>query len=308
MLTIFEVLAATLFNAVLPIFIVSTMFALGLGTVLSEFIVMFRNITLVALVLVINLILVPLIGWGTAAAMALSLPAYVALVLVASSPGSPFIVRPAVLQNGNAITGSSLQALLAVIGSITFALTANGIFLASKLGGGLTLPVVDVIKAVAVLQILPFLIGMALRYWTEETALQWRLPAYQVSLISFIVVLGLSFLGSWQIIASLAWSFTLLAAIIFTIISFGIGALLTPGSSGTRASTGLLATMRNAGPVYAAIAIGLGDSPSVLGAATAILLMQLVLAIPFAAYLSARRSRVAEVPPSPEQNIDEQAI
>jgi BASS family bile acid:Na+ symporter len=112
--------------------------------------------------------LVPLIGWGTAAVLSLDTPAYVALVLLACSPGAPFAAKLAMIQRGDVVTGASLQVFLAAIGSLTFAPTANAIFTAAKLGGGISLPVGQLVLTVAVLQLLPFAVGLALRKWSPE--------------------------------------------------------------------------------------------------------------------------------------------
>ena len=135
-----EVISALL-NIVVVVLIVSTMFGAGLGTTLGALGATFRNVKLVLLVVVANLVLVPLIGWGTAAALSLATPAYIALVLLACSPGAPFAAKLAMIQRGDVVTGASLQVLLAAIGSLTFAPTANAIITAAKLGGGISLPV-----------------------------------------------------------------------------------------------------------------------------------------------------------------------
>ena len=53
---------------------------------------------------------------------------------------------------------------------------------------------------------------------------------------------------------------------------------------------GLLAPMRNAGPVVAAIAIAFNNDPQILGAVSGILLIGLVVGVPLASYLAKRRS------------------
>jgi len=69
-----EVIKALL-NIVLVVFIVSTMLAAGLGTTIAALRGTFRNVGVVILVLGVNLVLVPLIGWGTAAVLSLATPA-----------------------------------------------------------------------------------------------------------------------------------------------------------------------------------------------------------------------------------------
>src|SRR5947209_1660378 len=134
-----------LFNIVLAIMIVSTMFTAGLGITVEELGATFQKVWLVLLVLLANLIVVPLLGWGAAALFSLATPAYIALVLIASSPGGPFGAKLAMIQHGDVVAGSSLQVLIAAVGSVTFALTANWILTAAHVGGGISLPVGDLI-------------------------------------------------------------------------------------------------------------------------------------------------------------------
>ena len=255
-----EVISALL-NIVVVVLIVSTMFGAGLGTTVGALRATFRNVTLVLLVVVANLVLVPLIGWGTAAALSLATPAYIALVLLACSPGAPFAAKLAMIQRGDVVTGASLQVLLAAIGSLTFAPTANAIITAAKLGGGISLPVGQLVLTVAVLQLLPFAVGLALGKWAPETAARWRGPALQISNLSLVAVLALSLLGSWQQIVALVASLTLLAALIFNVVAFGVGTVVASGSRVTRTTAGLLAPARNAGPVFAAVGIAFNNDP-----------------------------------------------
>jgi BASS family bile acid:Na+ symporter len=278
-----------LFNITVLVFIISTMFAAGLGTTLAALGGAFRHVVLVVLVLVVNLVLVPLLGWGMAAVFSLAAPAYAALVLIASSPGAPFGVKMAMAQRGDVVTASALQVLLAAVGSVTFPLTANWILSAANLGAGFSLPVGDLIKTVVILQLLPFGVGLALHTWTPETADEWRTPTLRVSGLAFPLVLVLALLGSWQQIVALLGSRTLLAAIVFTALAIVAGTLVASGSLETRTTVGLLAPMRNAGPVMAAVGIAFNNSPDVLAAVTGILLMGLVVGLPVASYLAKSR-------------------
>ena len=53
-----------------------------------------------------------------------------------------------------------------------------------------------------------------------------RGPALQISNLSLVAVLALSLLGSWQQIVLLVASLTLLAALIFNVVAFGVGTLV----------------------------------------------------------------------------------
>jgi BASS family bile acid:Na+ symporter len=272
------------------------MFSAGLATTLDALGAALGNARLVALVLLVNLVLVPMIGWATAATLSLATSGYVALVLVCSSPGGPFGAKLAMTQRGDVVTGAALQVLLAAVGSVTFPITANWILSAADLGGGLSLPVADLVKTVMVLQLVPFGVGLAIRRWAPETAIEWRPLAIKTSSLTFLAVLSGALLGSWQEIVSLIGSATILAAAIVTVLAGAVGVLLTTGSRTTRTTVGLLAPMRNSGPVFAAIAIGFKGDPAILGATTGIILTQTVLSTLFASYLAKGRPAPKESP------------
>ena len=139
-----------LFNTVLVVFVASTMLGAGLGTTTAALAGVLKNVPLVALVLLVNLVVVPLLGWGIAEVLSLGTAGYVALVLACSSPGGPFGAKLAMTQRGDLVTGSALQVLLAAIGSLTFLRNRFQRVLVikrSELGTPLTLPILVNVKA-----------------------------------------------------------------------------------------------------------------------------------------------------------------
>ena len=282
-------LVTVAFNLVLIAFIGSTMLAAGLGTRVADLLSVLRRSSLLLLVLVANLVVVPLLGWGVATSFGLSTAATIALLLVASSPGAPFGAKIAMLQRGDVLTGSTLQVLLAAVGSVTFPLTANVLFGWAGIGGDLSLPVSDLVRSVAILQLVPFTIGLSLRHWTEPAATAWAPTAQKVSSVSFAAVLVLGIGSSWEQIVSLLGSRTLLAAAVFTVLAAIIGGVLSPGPRLRRTTLAGIAPLRNAGPAFAAVAIAFDSDPEILAALSGILLVGLVLAIPAAGRLAATR-------------------
>ena len=282
------------FNVVLVVFIGSTMLAAGLGTRVEDLLAVLRRGSLLLLVLAANLVVVPLLGWGVAAAFGLSTAATVALLLVASSPGAPFGAKIAMLQRGDVLTGSTLQVLLAAVGSVTFPLTANLLFGWAGLGGDLSLPVSDLIRSVAILQLVPFGIGLSLRRWTDLVATTWQPVTQQVSSLSFLGVLVLGIGSSWEQIVSLLGSRTLLAAAVFTVLAAIVGGVLATGPSVRRTTLAGIAPLRSAGPAFAAVAIAFESDPEILAALSGLLLVGLVLCIPTAARLAATRPAPAD--------------
>ena len=254
-------LMGALFNASLVIMIVATMFAAGLTTTTKALGSVFRNILLVVLVLFTAFVLRPLVGWGLAALFSLGTASYIVMLLLAAVPGAPLGVKFVMSAKGDLTTAASLQVLLAVIGSFTFAPMANFMIGTAGLGEDISLPVAELIRTVVVLQIVPFLVGMAVLHWTPERAVEWRPPTQQVANYTLLIVIALALLGSWRIILGLFGDFALLAQALFVVIMIALGYFLYRGDRSIRKATAMIEPGSNAGPIFAAIAIAFGNDP-----------------------------------------------
>ncbi|MGK4585373.1 hypothetical protein [Kitasatospora sp. HPMI-4] len=280
-----------LFNAITVIFIAATMFAAGLATTVEALRSVVTDIRLLALALLANLAVIPLLGWGIGALFGLPAAGFIALVLTASSPGGPFGVKLAMVQSGDVAAGAAMQVLLATIGSLTFAPTANGILSAADVGQEVSLDITALVGTVALLQLLPFAVGLLLRRYAAPTARAWHPAAAAVSNVTFLVVLAGMLLGNWRDVLSLFGSLTLLAGLVLAAAAFTTGTLLSAGPPVRRTTMGGVAAVRNAGPALAAIGIAFADQPAILGALAAVLLSGLAAALPIAAVLNSRRNQ-----------------
>ena len=233
-----EVLTA-LFNTVLVVFVVATMLSAGLRTSISALLEVLRNGVFVVLVLVANLVAVPLLGLVVGLLFALSTAGVIALILVASSPGAPFGAKMAMIQKGDVVTGSVLQVVLAAVGSVTFPITANLLIGWAALGDDINIPVGRLIASVAVLQLVPFTVGLTVRAWAPVTAARW-IPVARASNLAFLGVLAFGVLGSWNQIVDLIGSRVLLAAVVFTVVGILAGWGLATGGSTTRTTAALI--------------------------------------------------------------------
>ncbi len=278
-------LMGALFNVSLTVMIVATMFAAGLVTTTKALGSVFRNIVLVILVLITAFILRPLVGYGVTLIFPLGVAASIVMLLLASVPGAPLGVKFAMTAKADLTTAASLQVLLAVIGSFTFASTANFLIGASDLGAEFSLPVADLIRTVVVLQIVPFVVGMAVRHWTPDTAAGWRPPTQQIANYTLLIVIVLALLGSWRIILDMFGDLTILAHTLFVVIMVVLGYFISKGDSSIRKGTGVLEIGSNAGPTFAAIAIAFNNDPAILGTATVLIFVQIVVGTLIASWL-----------------------
>lgn len=282
-------LMGMLFNAALVVMIMATMFSAGLSTTLSALGGVFKNVKLLLLVLLAALIVRPLVGWATAAGFSLENPAFIAMLLLAACPGAPFGAKLVMTSRGDVVTGASLQVLMAAIGSITFPLTASWLIATANVGGDISLPVLDLIKTVATLQLVPFVVGILVRHWAPETAAKWNPSVGKISNYTLLIVLVLAILGSWSTLVALIGSRTLIAGIVFALVMIVVGYFLSAGKKVTRTSTALIQPCSNTGPVMAAVAIGFNNDPEILSAVVAINLLQIIVGVVVASYIAKGR-------------------
>ena len=273
-----------IFNIVLVVFIMATMLSAGFNTTFKQVADVFKRWQLVVGVLIAGFVIRPLVGWGSAELFALATPAFIATVLIWSCPGAPFGSSLVMTAKANIQTGAVLQVTMAAIGSLTFAPTANAIISAAELGDAVTLPVADLVKTVAFLQLVPFVVGILTRHWTEERALEWEVTSSKVASLTFVFVLAGALLGSWQTMVELIGSKTLVAAIAASVVMIAVGYLLSTGDTPTKRATALIEPCSNSGPAFAAIGIAFNNDPEILGAATAILVLQILTGVVTASY------------------------
>jgi BASS family bile acid:Na+ symporter len=270
-------LLGALFNILLVVVIMAAMLSAGftttfaiLGRVLSRF-------GLVLMVFVAALVIRPLVGWGIAELFSLPVPAYIALVMVASVPGAPLGVIFAQKAKADVPTAATFQVLMALVASFTFAPTANLIIEAADLGEGISLPVADLVKTIAFLQVLPFVAGLLIRHYNEEAALEWNEFPKKITGPGLLAIIVLGLLGSWQMIIDLIGDRVIFAGIVFTVLMIAIGYFFSSGEEGTRKATGLILPNANAGPALAGVAIAFGNDPEILGATIALIFFGIII-------------------------------
>ena len=129
----------------------------------------------------------------------------------------------------------------------------------------------------AFLQILPFTVGILMRHWTGDVALEWNKVAAKIGSTTFIAVIALAILGSWRTIIDLIGSRLLIATILFSVVMIVAGYVISQGGRPIRAATGLIQPGSNSGPAFAAVAIAFNNDPMILGAVSAIVFMQIIV-------------------------------
>ncbi len=295
-----------LFNLVLVVFIVTTMLSAGFNTTLGQLASVFTRWQLLVAVIVVGFVIRPLVGWGTAEIFSLATPAFIAMALLWSCPGAPFGTSLVMTAKANVQTGAVLQVLMAALGSLTFAPTANAIISSADVGDDISLPVADLVTTVAALQLVPFAVGLLMRHWAEHQALEWDPIVKRTSGLTFNLVLVGAVLGSWETMVDLIGSRVLLAAIVASVLMVIVGYVVSIGDRPTKRAAALIEPVSNSGPAFAAVGIAFDNDPAILGAITAIIVLQIVVGLVVASFWAkdAGEDAVADEPTSDTAQAD----
>ncbi len=286
----------TVFEAVVVIFIVATMFGVGLSTTFGGLGNVFTNGWFVLGALVASLLAIPLLGWGIAELFNLPTASYIALVLLAASAGGPFSVALNKNQKGDVVSGAAMMVLLALIGSVATPLIADWLFgLSDTVSGAVgSINVGELVRTIIILQVIPLFLGMSMSTWTPGTASSWNPPVERVASVSFIAVMAGMLLGGFRDMIALFGTRTLLAAAVAGLLFFAAGWLLSPGPERLRSTGGFVGGVRNVAPVLV-IALGaFADVEGLVPAIITILLVTLILNLFLASYLGNRHAQDPE--------------
>jgi len=283
-----------LMNAVFLAFIVSTMLNVGLVTSIDQLTGILRNARWLAAALVASLVAVPLIGWGVAEVFPLEGAAYVALVLVACSPGAPFAVALTTIQRGDVVAGAASMAILAVVGSLTTPLTVDFIIGAGEVAeaGGGSIKVGELVLSIVALQIVPFAVGMAMKAWVPDIAVAWQALVKKISSVTFGLVILSIVIGGFQQVIDLIGSWILVASLVASLGWLIAGAVLAPAPRATRVTGGILASSRNAGPVLLIATASFADVEGVIPATISVFIVLLVTQVVVASWFGKRDAKL----------------
>lgn len=192
---------SVLSNVVLPLAIVIIMVALGMTLTIADFKRVFTQRKQVLVGLLCQLVLLPILGFIVAGSFALPAVYAISIILLAAAPGgatSNLIVHAADGDRALSVTLTAISNMLAWF-TIPFLL---GIAYATYGSGALDIdfPVASTMIQVAVLTVIPVIIGMAIRNWKPDFAEKTkRFSRIFATVFLFLVILAL-ILQNWDVI------------------------------------------------------------------------------------------------------------
>ncbi|MFN9872438.1 MAG: transporter [Cyanobacteriota bacterium] len=275
----------TMLRLLIPLTLFAIMFALGLGLKGEGPSLLRRRPALVLRVVIGSCVLVPLVALlllHLPLSHALSPPARFAIALMAISPSAPLLLRKAGRQGGDRELASILQVVAALVAIVSIPLMAD-VFRASFDVSDWDIVPAQVAPQVAKAQLLPLLLGLALRRWRPALADRIVVPLQRLAdlLLLLLTVLVLVFAGRQLVpfVAANALALPFMAAMVLA--SLVIGLLLAGRSPQERITTSLVTSMRNPGLALLFASLYGQDLPGVKLGILAYLLTTVILSIPF---------------------------
>ena len=234
---------SSLLDLAVPFFAMTSMASVGLAYGLRQILAPLRDLRLVALTLVASFVVVPLIAYALARAIALDEPYEVGLILVASSAGAPFLVKLVQVADADLAMASGVLVLL---------LVATVAYLPLALPSALPGVEVDV-GAIAVTlawtMLVPLALALLVAWGWPSLGARVRRPAGRAATASLVVVVTLTFVLNLRDIVQIAGEGAIAASFLLVggalLAGYAAGLLVQRSGRRTARVLGLATAQRN---------------------------------------------------------------
>jgi BASS family bile acid:Na+ symporter len=262
-------------------FVVSSMLAVGLSLTVKQILVPLRNVRLISLALLANFVLTPLGALAIARLLRLDQPLGIALLLLGTAAGAPFLPKLAGIAKGNLAFAVGLMVLLMVltVGYMPLVLPL--------LLEGVSVDPTQIARSLVLLMLLPLVAGLAVKARYEAIAARGARFLNSVSTLSLALLILLLLATNVRNIVGLFGTRGILASILFLVAGSGIGWVLGGPSPDTRGVLALGSAQRN---IAAALVVG-GQNfsdPKVIVMVVVVAVVGLLVLMPLARGLAKR--------------------
>ena len=285
-------------SKVIPImmlaFVLSSMLSMGLSLTVAQILAPLRNYKLIILALLANFVLMPLAAFFITWLLHLDEPLGIALLLLGTASGAPFLPLLARISNANLAFAVGLMVLLMVV-TVGFMPLALPLILE-----GVSVDPLKIGRSLVLLMMLPLAIGLLVKARMSGLAAKVQPSLSRLSILSLALLIALLLITNVQNVLSLYGTRGVLASILFIAAGSGIGWVLGGPQSDTRGVMSLGTAQRN---IAAALVVG-GQNfkdPRVIVMVVVVAIVGLLSLMPFARYLG-KRSELASNRSSNDSN------
>jgi BASS family bile acid:Na+ symporter len=275
-----------LLSKIIPIamlvFVVSSMLAVGLSLTVRQIWSPLRNGKVVSLALLANFALTPLAAFVIARLLRLDQPLAVALLLLGTAAGAPFLPKLATVAKADLAFSVGLMVLLMVL-TVAYMPLVLPLLLE-----GVSVDPLKIARSLVLLMLLPLAIGLAVKARIEVVALRVGPLLNKLSTLSLAIMIVLLLVTNIRNILNLFGTRGVLASILFLVGGFGMGWLLGGPGPGTKSVLALGTAQRN---IAAALLVGGQnfDDPKVVVMIVVVAIVGMLVLFPLAG-VAAKRS------------------
>lgn len=231
----------TVVEFVTTVFVLATMFAIGMELSLGQLFSTFRRRRLMAKSLLVNLVVVPVITSLLIRPLSLGAGYTAGIILIAVAPGAPFGPKLAEISNSDIEFASGLMAILGIVSVATIPLS-----LALLLPGTVAVDPLAIGWMIVGIQLLPMLAGIGLDSYSASVT-DWLYPPIQrLSDLSFFLLIGLLFVVYFDEMVALVGTGTLFVSLAVVVASLLLGYGLGGPARDTREVLATTTAARNA--------------------------------------------------------------
>jgi BASS family bile acid:Na+ symporter len=278
----------------LPIALAIIMFGLGLSLTPQDFRRVLRSPRAVAVALVLQICVLPLVAFGLVVAFDIDPLLAVGVMLLAASPGGTTANLFSHLFRGDVALNVTLTAINSVLAAVTLPLITNLAIAHFDADGELGLQFAKVAQVIAIV-LVPVAVGMVVRRRSESFAIAADRPVRIFSIVVLVVVAVGALLGERENLLDYIRQVGLLTAL-FCLISLSVGyagarlfRLTRPQAIATSMEVGIHNTT-----VALTIALSVLDSTTVAIPSAVYSVFMYVLATAFGFAISRRRDPAEE--------------
>ncbi len=258
-------------NLSVLIFVITNMLAMGLSLTVAQILQPLYNLRLVGKALLANFVMVPLVAYVLVALIPLEQGLAIGLILVGTAAGAPFLPKLVQFSKANIAFGVGLMVLLMVV--IIFYMP----LVLPLLLPGTTVNAGSIAASLVVLLLIPLAVGLLIKKWNDEIADTLQ-PAFNRISTIFLVVLIVLYLGlGYQTILDTFGTGAIGVAIVFILISLGIGYVLGGPARDTKPVVGLATAQRNISAAFVVVIANFATNFSVMAMVLVVSLIGLMI-------------------------------
>ena len=273
-------------------FVVSSMLSMGLSLTVRQILAPLRNYKVLGFALLGNFVLMPFAALAIARVLRLDEPLGIALILLGTASGAPFLPLLARISKGNLAFSVGLMVLLMVV-TVGYMPVALPLILK-----GISVDPMKIGRSLVFLMMLPLTIGLLVKARLSGLAAKTQSSLGRLSLLSLALLIALLLITNMRNVLSLYGSRGVLASILFIAAGSGIGWLLGGPQSDNRGVMSLGTAQRNIAAALVVAGQNFKDA-QVIVMVVVVAIVGLLLLMPFARYLATLSQPAIEKSSSP---------